>query len=568
MNTSLDEFVSLIDRLTSRLDELEARVVALEQASVSPGGAGKQAAGVDSTEELHFKPRLGSAGAMAVVGKVFLGIGGAYVLRALAEAGIFRHWAIIAVALVYAGIWLLWAARTSRQAVFAATAYATTAAIILSPMLWELTLRFKVMSAWATAAMLVLFVLASTALAWRRKLTAVIWPPAAFLALTAAALLVATADPLPFSVALLAMAVLTEVAAGSGRWLSLRPVMAIAVDFAVLALIMVYTGERTGFDYVPIGRATLLTLFAAFLAVYLISLLNRTAVQKHDVGLFEIAQTVAAFALALCGMLRVTSELKVGIGAFCMTASLVCYLLAFLRFDTPSQRPNHRVFAAWAMGLLLVGSFLSFSSSFASVWLGLAAVVATFAGTRTARLDLQFAGAVYLVTAAFLSGLIEHAAQLLVGGLPAPARWPVWTAGASAILCYVVIRGLKPLREQAAKSPLEALRLTFLSLTTYTAMAAGVALGLLAAPEITVSRLAALRTLVICLCAVTVGWSGSRLRQSEMIWLAYAAIGFCSLKLVFEDLRYGNAGTLAFSLFCCGIVWLLVPRFARTMKAD
>jgi hypothetical protein len=569
MKTSLDEFVSAIDRLTSRLDDLEGRIAALEQASASPAIAKRESARDDSAQELHLEPRRRPLGVMAVVGRVFLGIAGAYVLRAVAETSLFPHWAILAVAFVYAGMWLVWAARTSDEAVFAGTAYATTAAVILSPMLWELTLRFKVMSSAATAAMLVLFVAVSAGLAWRRRLAAVICPPAAFAALTAAALLVATRDPVPFSVALLAMALLTEVAAGSNRWLSLRPVVAVAADFAVLALILIYTGDRVGFDYRPIGPGTLLVLFAALLAVYVTSLLGRTAVQGHEVKFFEAVQLVVAFALVLWGMLRAAPQMGAGVGAFCLVVSASCYVLAFFRFDGGGQRRNHRVFGAWAIALFLAGSFLSFSRDTASVWLGLAAVAVTLAGARSGRLSLELHGAMYLSGAAAASGLLRHAARLLVGDLPLSARWPVWVAGASALVSYGVVRRLgRPLRKQEPKWPEQALQVAFAFLCAYAAMAATVAAALLALPAITAARLAGLRTLVICLSAVLMGWIGARLRHSELIWLAYAAIAFCSLKLIFEDLRLGNTGTLAFSLFCCGMVWLLVPKFARGIKTD
>ena len=75
---------------------------------------------------------------------------------------------------------------------------------------------------------------------------------------------------------------------------------------------------------------------------------------------------------------------------------------------------------------------------------------------------------------------------------------------------------------------------------------------------------AATRTLAICLLALLLGWSGSRWRRTEMLWLAYAFIAMATLKLLVEDLRTGSAGAIAFSLFCYGMVWLLVPRLARS----
>jgi uncharacterized membrane protein len=90
----------------------------------------------------------------------------------------------------------------------------------------------------------------------------------------------------------------------------------------------------------------------------------------------------------------------------------------------------------------------------------------------------------------------------------------------------------------------------------------------IAFPAANAAQLAASRTLVICLLAVLLGWCGSRFRRAELLWLAYAAIVFCTLKLLLEDLRSGSAVTIAFSFFCYGMVWVLVPRFSRASKAN
>ena len=75
-----------------------------------------------------------------------LGIAGAYVLRAVAESGSFPKLVVVALALAYAATWMVWASRVPVGAPFASTAYAATSALILVPMLAELTLRFQVLS--------------------------------------------------------------------------------------------------------------------------------------------------------------------------------------------------------------------------------------------------------------------------------------------------------------------------------------------------------------------------------------------------------------------------------------
>ncbi len=104
-----------------------------------------------------------------------LGIAGAYLLRAVAESTSLPRFMIAAIAIVYALSWLVASVRVPIEAWFASTVYAGTSALILAPMLWELTLRFNVMPAPAAAAILCIFVIAATALAWKRDRAPVFW---------------------------------------------------------------------------------------------------------------------------------------------------------------------------------------------------------------------------------------------------------------------------------------------------------------------------------------------------------------------------------------------------------
>ena len=162
-----------------------------------------------------------------------LGMAGAYLLRAVAESGSFSKLAVVALAIAYAGMWRVWAVRVPARAWFASTTYAATSALILAPMLWELTLRFHFLTSAAAAAVLAAFVLAAYTLAWKRNLTAVVWVAALTSALAAIALLVATHNVVPFVCVLLLTAAVTETASSRNRWLSVRPIAAIAADIAV-----------------------------------------------------------------------------------------------------------------------------------------------------------------------------------------------------------------------------------------------------------------------------------------------------------------------------------------------
>jgi hypothetical protein len=585
MKSSLDELVLVIDRLISRLDDLESRVAALERpqearpaephhfttaapaaASTSPTATGVKLAVIPSAQAHPLAQLSRSSNPMPVIGKVFLGIAGAYLLRALAESGSLPTWAVAGVAMLYAGAWLLAAARAPSPPIFAGASYATTAAVILPPMLWELTLRFKVMPAWAAATALVVFVILAAGLAWAQKLVSVVVPPVAFAAVTALALLVVAHDPFPFVTALLLMALIAEAAASTGRWTALRPLVAIPLDLAVLALVLIYTGSNgVPPEYKPLAGTDLLKLFIALPVIYGASVLARTLAFRRTIGVFETGQMSLALLLAGFGILRTThNSAAIALGVFCLVAAAACYWLAYSRFEGAALQRSYHVFSTWAMALALAGSLLCFPANVNVFFLGAAALAATRIGVRSGRLSLVFHGAVYLVAVALISGALQYGFELSVGNPAQPGGWLVWTAFVFSIVCYALAWRYANAQDQ--QWPHSVLRLALAAFATFASLAAVLTAVYVAFPAATAVQMAAGRTLVICLLAIVLGWSGSRFRRNELLWLSYTAIVSCTLKLLLEDLRTGSAVAIAFSFFCYGMVWVLVPRFARATK--
>jgi hypothetical protein len=77
------------------------------------------------------------------------------------------------------------------------------------------------------------------------------------------------------------------------------------------------------------------------------------------------------------------------------------------------------------------------------------------------------------------------------------------------------------------------------------------------------SGLSVIRTGVTCSTALTFGFSGARLKRADLLWVAYMAIAFGTLKLLFEDLRFGNAASLMVSLLFYGLILIGIPRLTR-----
>src|ERR1019366_2620411 len=134
-----------------------------------------------------------------VIGRALLGLAGALMLRALTEAGTFSPRMGVAVGLVYAMLWLVWAARTPAAHRLETALHGLTSVLVLSPLLYEATTRLHAISTWTAGALLLAFTLFGLAVSWRKDLLIV----ATFATLaglgTSAALLWSTLDVLPFT---------------------------------------------------------------------------------------------------------------------------------------------------------------------------------------------------------------------------------------------------------------------------------------------------------------------------------------------------------------------------------
>ncbi len=567
MHKPLDDSAPDLERLTSQVKELERRVSLLEQsqetASAYPYEPEIRAANLPLPESETSSAR--PAGAIRVVGQSILGIAGAYLLRAAAESGSFPPLAVVAVALAYAGGWLVGATRVRADVRFASTAYGITAALILSPMLWEVTVRFKFLSVAATAAALVAFVVLASILAWRRKLAPVVWIATSSAVITTLALLIATRDLVPLTSALLVIALATELAACRDHWLGLRPVAAMAANIAVWVLLDVAARQQSiSLEYKLIPSAVVLLLLSALFVIYSASVVFRSRILRRTITFFENAQLAAASLLLVVGVLRVGNEaLAAELGIFFLLVAAGCYWAAFAWFDRVKERRNYHVFASWSAAFFLAGSLLSFQPTVLALFLSLAAIVATFAGVRTGNLTIRFHGMTYLAAAAFFSGLLGYAGHALLGVLPSAANWVFWMGAASAVVCYM-LGGNSATEQWYQRLP----RFLPAALAVYAAVAlAVVAMDSLtkgAAVPAAAARLAVIRTFVTCVAALALGFSGARWRRVELTWIAYLAIAFVTVKLLFEDLRCGSAGAFAVSLIVYAAVWILGPRLMRS----
>ena len=553
-----------LEQIAARVDALEQRVHALEHPAEEPAPLAVAlttlALPAQSAEEIAAQ----TGGAFPVLGKAMLGIAGAYLLRAVAESGAIPMLAIAAIAIVYAGLWLVWAARVPAGAWFAAsTTYSCTSALILAPMLWELTVSFKVLSAAATASILCAFAAASSALAWKRNLASLSWVGNATAAAVAMALIATSRNLAPFAVALLLMALMAEFAEVRGHSSGGRIVVAAGADAGLLAMIFIYSSPRSArMDYVDLGASVPIALGCLLFMIYAAGVCIKTMLLRRRIAIFDLCQVMVAFALASAAVLYFGPETRQQLlGIVCLLLCAATYTAAFVLFGSGCDPLNRRVFATWSVALLLCGCWLCLAPPTMAACLGAAAIAATILGVRLRRQTLELHGMVYLIVAAAVSGLLTWCANTLALASPAAPTWVVCAVAACAALCYAA-------EQHAADEPwtLQWLHIAAALMATVAAAAllvSGLVRLVAFMVEPGVHHVALIRTLIACVAALALAFSGAHWGRKELTRIGYAILVLVAAKLLLEDMRHGHLAFITASIFVYAISLIAVPRLAR-----
>jgi hypothetical protein len=572
MKAAIDDIALEFEQLTERVRALENRVAALEGRPVQPAVASLPATFPPLERSKApatwrgFPPAEMPAGMVPVIGKAVLGIAGAYLLRAIAESGVVPRVPIVVLAVVYAGLWLAWAVRKYVSHRLAGVTYAVTSALIVCPLMWESTVRFHVLEPSIAAVVLVGFVLASVALCWRREVEIIPFVVTLATAVTCLALIAGAGDFVPFSGALLAMALLAELAACSDRQRLMRTVPAIAADLALsLLLLVVVSPQGIGEGMHAASSASVMILCLGLLATYGGSIGFRGFFRLCRLTVFETVQACLAFSIGAGAVLllgRGTGSAL--LGGFFLILSAVCYWGALSRFAGESYTRNRRISASWAAALLIAGAFLVFPGNIAIVFLCLSAVCASYLYSRSGKFSLGFHATLFLGAALAVSPLASYVVRALALTVPGSPSWVVWCIVIAAAACYGV--GATRVEEKRRRRVLWVVPALVLGFTV-AAVATTLIVSLGGRIASTASALSVIRTAVNCILAVVLGFLCLRQQRIELGWVAYMAVGFGTLKLLFEDLRFGDAWSLVVSFLFYGSVLILLPRLTRKTEA-
>jgi hypothetical protein len=548
-----------IEALMQAVEELRRRIAALEQwsASVAPGVnlPPQPALAALPTAEL---PDV-SPGILSALGRLLLGIAGAYLLRAITESELVPQLAGTILGLLYAAGWLVSTVRISTGNRLSVAMHGVTAACIVAPLLWEATVRFHTVSTVASASALALFVILGQAFAWQHDHSALAGVTAFAGAATALALIIATLDPVPFTIALIVAAAVVEFGAWCDRALGWRWIVALACDICVfLLLYLVSRPQGLPEGYAPVPIAAVGALSIALVAIYVASVALRTLSRKTSITWFELLQVATCAALAIGGGLRIShgaGGAAILIGIACLGFGAACYLVAFGRLARAKPR-NFHAYATFALLLMLAGGVLATAAA-VPLWIALALVAAWLGASRRGN-TLPLHSATYLLSAAAAAGLLTYSEH----GLPLNSE--SLSCAAAAAIGYGLILGMR--KDRALDWPDRVPGALMAALLCWSLV--GLAAGFLQRAHLDPPVASTLSTALIVSVAVALAWIGTRKGVRELIWLLFPWMIFGGMKLAAEDFQQGSPATLFLSLLVYGGTLIALPRLFRRSPRD
>ena len=543
------------EELRREIQALERRIASLEK-RLELRAPPEFVPGIPAAPDPAHLVVVEGAGAVPVLGRALLGLAGAYLFRALTESHTLPLPAGVLAGIVYALGWLVWAARTPAARRVEAVFYSLTSALVLGPLLWEATIRFHAISTAAAAAVLLLFTVIGLTISWRKNLLIVATIATLTGVLSAAALLIGSHDIIPFTYVMLAIAAAVEASACLDHWLSERWLTATAADLAVLLATYLVTNARGLPEvYVAVGHPALLAAQMALPAIYLSSTLIRTEWRGLRFIPFEGAQMAVALALGIGGGLRLMGRGSPVMALVCLGYAAVCYPLSFalLRREGPHSRNGH-TYAIFGLLLVIGGSRILLPGTVTPVIWGVLAVGVMALGSKAHG----WHGSLYLVAALLASGALPNAHGLLLGiaATPTNIATALWGVPAT-LLCYGMAVGHRqPRLERALLGGAAFWLLGSLAAAGLIAIYHGV-FGAQAPP----AYCASLRTMVLALGALLLGWLGAHWNWTELKPVAYAVMGLGAYRLLFVDLRQDQHAALVLSLLFYGGALVILPRW-------
>jgi hypothetical protein len=556
--------------IESQLADVEKRLAAVEQRlGALEGSSARQSRPVDDIDEA---PSLGEGFLSSItthIGRVLLIFGGAYLLRAITDFQFVPVAVGLFLGACYAVFWLAMASRKGaideRRA--DAAFYGGTSTLLALPLLVEASTRFGLLSGKQGLLALLLYLAAALFVSDRRNLRSLAWLSVGGGIVTAFALVITTQVLLEATALLLLLGLASYWIVQRRGWMGLQWLGAAGAGAAALLV----TGLSQS-DQWSIASSAALWVSAVLLLAYLLSFVARSIFAERHVGGFEVVQTVlvAVVALASTVVAARSGEIDLGnMGLLIAILGIAGYALALSPHNREVRGPDFFFYSTFGLVFVLAGSLLLLTPLTAAfLWSVLAVVMAVFSG-RLGWVTLSLQCTALLLAAGIASGLLAVGIQALSGD--AAGDWPALTAEKVVISLATVACLFIPVAQYSERWGVKAgtPQLLVLALSVWEV---GGLIVLFLAPIVAAAGtegadaaiVAAIRTAVLSVAAVTLAVSSRFRRWPEARWLVYPVLILVGVKLFAEDFPNGEPATLFVSLAFIGSALILVAKLLRS----
>jgi hypothetical protein len=562
----LEDLEGKVVRLARAVAGLEARLTALESGPPAAASGPEEDLVAEEVLEPLVPDARAVAGVLTEIGRCILVAAGGFLVRAITDSGAIPRAAGVAAGLGYALAWILLADRTAAHGRRRAASFLSITAIALSyPLLFETTARMNVFSAVGASVAITLLTALVLAVASRRDLLVVGWLAVLAEAITAVLLGFTTGRPEPFAAACAVIAAATAFlgdaweGAGALRWPA-----ALVADLLVL-----WTALRLpGLSPASLPPALLVFALAAFLALGPLGwATGRVLARRRPVGFFEAIQVTVSLAIGFGAAIQAAAVFPhsmVWVATALFAAAAACLVIAIAARPVLSTS-NAFLYISWGVGLFFGGGFLlpgAIPSAFLWSVLGVAAAgVSRLPAWR----PLRIYATLLLLAAAAQSGLLSASLRALSSA--ADAAWPPVTATAGIAFAAVVASYLLINRRVESRDLTGSAASLVLAAVACVSLAAAGVIGLRELWPGDAATLAAVRTAVLSVAALSLAWARRRSNRPELSWLAAAFLATGAVKLLFEDLPNGRSLTLFAGFVLYGLSLLGVQRLLRSRSA-
>jgi hypothetical protein len=572
MDERLEKLQKAVEALEAAVSHQDRRIAALESVTAKTPTDGADV--TDTVETVDPAPEAfpdqwsisAVRGTPALAGRSLLILAGAFLLRALTEAGTFANGTGVVLGLAYAASWIFAAGLAARKGARASAGFfAVCAALIADPLIFEASTEFGVLSSTGSAITLTIMTAAGLFIASRWRLQESAWVFVVGAMVTAATLAVVRPPGEAATAVLVALGLAAVWLAGRHGWEFLRWLTAIGADVGVLRLTAMATAPGGPHGIEAPHAPLVAVLQGALLLGYVGSSFARALRGRHPIRVFDYLQTAVAWAIGWGGAVQLARANDAGIrglAVFALFVGLAAYAGAFGVVDRRQGRNRSFLFlSSLGLALVLLGLPGTIGSASAVAWAVLA-LIAAAAGSHWDRVTLRAHAAVLLGAAWIASGVAAEAAGDIGGRAGFDA---VPGAGAMIVAFLTVITTLVVLFARKLKTSgwVQRLPLTaLLVMSGIVAAAALVSVATLVAPG------SALWMGTVALSALTIVAAvlASRWGIREAGWVVYPLLALTGLRVVLTDLASGRTGVFVIALAAYGSAMILSPRLLRTHR--